>query len=191
MKAILDRLMTVPLWQKALAVVLIIACMVGAFYFLVYEKKKVEIEQLNSQIDELVKEINKAKEMSEKLEQFRKEHFLLTKKLKLTLAILPNQEEMDRLIITTEGLATQSGLQIDEFTPSPVVPRGFYGETPIKISVLGGYHDLGYFFEKVANESRIINIKNINMNATKDRKGKPAIAATFIASAFWFQESGV
>ncbi|MFC1852601.1 type 4a pilus biogenesis protein PilO [candidate division CSSED10-310 bacterium] len=192
MKALIDRLMTVPLWQKALGVGVIVVVMVGAFYFMIYTEKVEEIERLNGKIEELVKKINKAKEMSEKLEQFRKEHFLLKRRLDLTIGILPNKEEMDRLIIATEGLATQSGLQVLAFNPKPPRSKGFYGETPIDIQVIGGYHDLGYFFEKIANESRIINISGINMNVIglKGQK-RSAIKAKFTATAFWFQESNV
>lgn len=190
MKVLIDRLMTIPLWQKAVAVAVIIVVMIAAFYFLVYEEKVAEIARLDTEIEGLVKEINKAKEMSEKLEQFRKEHFLLKEKLKLTVSILPNAEQMDRLIITTEGLATQSGLQILSFKPSPPVGKDFYGETNILIKVIGGYHDLGYFFEKIANESRILNIKNIKMKELK-LKTKNAIQAEFVATAFYFQEAKV
>lgn len=192
MKALLDRLITVPLWQKGIAVIVIIAIMTAAFYFMVNTKKVEEIAQLDSQIDVLVQKINKAKEMSEKLEQFRKEHFLLKKKLRLTVSVLPNKENMDRLIISAEGLATQSGLQIYTFNPRPPQSKGFYGETPINIQVIGGYHDLGYFFEKIANESRIINISNIKMRSVLvGRKKRMAVRANFIATAFWFQASNI
>ncbi|MBN2382007.1 type 4a pilus biogenesis protein PilO [bacterium] len=190
MKAIIDRLMTIPFWQKALGVGVIIVLMVGLFYFMVYTEKVAEINNMNNKIEELVKKISKAKEMSEKLEQFRKEHFLLSRRLGLTIAILPNQEEMDRLVITTEGLATQSGLQILTFEPKAPQPKDFYGETQIKIEVVGSYHDLGYFFEKIANESRIINISEIEMKTVSIKKvDKQAIRAKFVASAFYFMES--
>jgi len=184
--------MTVPLWQKALGVGVVLALMVGLFYFFVYTDKVQEIDSLNAKIEKLVKEINKAKEMSEKLDQFRKEHYLLTRKLKLTLDILPNQEEMDRLVITTEGLATQSGLQILTFSPKAPQSKGFYGETQVTIEVLGSYHDLGYFFEKIANETRIINISDISMKSVSIKKrNRQAIRAKFIASAFYFVQSKV
>jgi type IV pilus assembly protein PilO len=34
--------------------------------------------------------------------------------------------------------------------------------------VIGGYHDLAIFFDKVARLSRIVNIKNISMGPGKD-----------------------
>jgi type IV pilus assembly protein PilO len=36
------------------------------------------------------------------------------------------------------------------------------------MQVVGGYHDLAIFFDKVARLSRIVNIKNISMGRVKD-----------------------
>jgi type IV pilus assembly protein PilO len=43
------------------------------------------------------------------------------------------------------------------------VRKEFYAEIPVAMNVVGGYHDLAVFFDKVARLSRIVNIKNISM----------------------------
>ena len=51
----------------------------------------------------------------------------------------------------------------DLFEPKKEIQKEFYEEIPVAINVNGGYHDVGAFFDRIANLSRIVNIKDIRM----------------------------
>ena len=51
-------------------------------------------------------------------------------------------------------------------------PEPFYEEIPVGVSVMGTFQNIVYFFEKVANLPRIVNISDITMGDRKDVKGR-------------------
>jgi type IV pilus assembly protein PilO len=54
----------------------------------------------------------------------------------------------------------------------------FYEEIPVTVTVVGSFQNIVYFFEKVANLPRIINISDISMSDRKDVKGRGYIINT-------------
>jgi type IV pilus assembly protein PilO len=44
----------------------------------------------------------------------------------------------------------------------------FYAETPIKVKVTGGYHDIAAFVSDVSKLSRIVTLQDIAMEPAKD-----------------------
>jgi type IV pilus assembly protein PilO len=54
----------------------------------------------------------------------------------------------------------------------------FYEEIPVKMTVVGRFHNTVQFFEKMANLPRIVNIEDIVMEESKDAKGKGRILST-------------
>ncbi|PIQ45068.1 MAG: pilus assembly protein PilO, partial [Deltaproteobacteria bacterium CG12_big_fil_rev_8_21_14_0_65_43_10] len=44
------------------------------------------------------------------------------------------------------------------FKPMPEVKRDFYAEIPVDIKVLGKFHDIVAFFNRVSKLTRIVNI---------------------------------
>jgi len=51
-------------------------------------------------------------------------------------------------------------------------PEPFYEEIPVKVTVMGNFQNIVYFFEKVAKLPRIVNISDISMGDRKDVKGR-------------------
>ena len=99
--------------------------------------------------------------------------------------ILGNRPNVDQLVRNMENLATQCGLKVERFQPIPERTHGFYGEIPINLSMFGGYHELGYFFDKVANEQRIMNVYDLQIRGIF-RLGGPSISASCVLTAFWY-----
>jgi type IV pilus assembly protein PilO len=67
------------------------------------------------------------------------------------------------------SLAQESGLEISLFKPAPEQAKGFYADIPVSMEVKGNYHDIGYFFDKVAKLDRIVNIENISMKLSRTK----------------------
>jgi type IV pilus assembly protein PilO len=62
-------------------------------------------------------------------------------------------------------------------SPEPK-PEPFYEEIPVKVTVIGNFQNIVYFFEKVAKLPRIVNISDISMGDRKDVKGKGYVVNT-------------
>jgi type IV pilus assembly protein PilO len=66
----------------------------------------------------------------------------------------------------------------------------FYEEIPVKVTVIGGFHSIVGFFEKVAKLPRIINIEDISMSIGKEEKGraKHYVSTSCVIKTYMFLE---
>ena len=81
-----------------------------------------------------------------------------------------------------QGLATQSNLSIQRFTPQPPKQQPLYAELPFKLQAEGTYHDLGLFLDRISKFHRIINVSEIvdqgEAAAGADRTDRRGVVAT-------------
>ncbi len=57
-------------------------------------------------------------------------------------------------------------------------PEKFYEEIPVKMTVVGRFHNTVLFFDKVARLPRIVTVDEISMEEARDSKGKGRILST-------------
>ncbi len=68
-------------------------------------------------------------------------------------------------------------------------PEKFYKEIPVKVGVVGRFHNVVLFFEKMAVMPRIVNIEGFVMEESKDAKGKGRILNTAcVIKTYMFSE---
>ena len=76
---------------------------------------------------------------------------------------LPGETEIPSLIVDISQTGLSAGLQEKLFQPQPEVPKDFYAEKPITISLSGGYHEIANFVSGVAALPRIVTLHDINI----------------------------
>ena len=76
---------------------------------------------------------------------------------------LPGETEIPSLIVDISQTGLAAGLQEKLFQPQPEVPKDFYAEKPITISLSGGYHEIANFVSGVAALPRIVTLHDINI----------------------------
>jgi type IV pilus assembly protein PilO len=76
---------------------------------------------------------------------------------------LPGETEIPSLIVDISQTGLAAGLQEKLFQPQPEIPREFYAEKPITISLSGGYHEIANFVSGVAALPRIVTLHDINI----------------------------
>ena len=81
---------------------------------------------------------------------------------------LPGRTEIPSLIVDISQTGLAAGLQEKLFQPQPEIPRDFYAEKPITISLSGGYHEIANFVSGVAALPRIVTLHDINMSTDND-----------------------
>jgi len=82
---------------------------------------------------------------------------------------LPGETEIPSLIVDISQTGLAAGLQEKLFQPQPEIPKDFYAEKPITISLSGGYHEIANFVSGVAALPRIVTLHDINI--TPDNPG--------------------
>jgi len=101
------------------------------------------------------------------LEAYKKQLADIEQAFGALLKQLPNKQEMDALI-TDVNQAGLGRLQFDLFKPEAETASEFYAETPIRVKVTGGYHDIAAFVSDVSKLSRIVTLQDIAMEPAKD-----------------------
>jgi type IV pilus assembly protein PilO len=76
---------------------------------------------------------------------------------------LPGETEIPSLIVDISQTGLAAGLQEKLFRPQPEVPKDFYAEKPITISLSGGYHEIANFVSGIAALPRIVTLHDITI----------------------------
>lgn len=74
------------------------------------------------------------------------------------LKSLPTSNETPGLLDDITSIGTSAGLSFKLLQWQPEIKKGFYLELPIKIEVVGKYHDFGQFVTKIARLPRIVTL---------------------------------
>ena len=56
------------------------------------------------------------------------------------------------------------------------------------MQVVGNYHQLGLFYDRISKYARIINVEDVRINPNMDRKVKATIRADFVAKTYIYKE---
>ena len=98
MDKFLDQFAEFPAKYKYLILFTIVAVAIGLFYWLVVMDKHEEIEKLESKLQELQVEVDKAKRIAAKYDEFKEELRRVELELKEALKKLPEGKEIPNLL---------------------------------------------------------------------------------------------
>jgi len=183
----LERL---PFWGQVV-VMLILAAMVVALGYYVFPNLKeyrAQTQTLRTRYDEMQAQIREGQAIEQKLPEFEREIASLQRKLGDIQQILPTGPETGDLLRWIKNLADQSSLDLKSFGPGAMKPVEFYKEFPIDMNVVGRYHDLGIFLDRVSKYQRIINVDNLRMGSNVGG-GDKTIRASFTATTFVYDDT--
>ena len=103
--------------------------------------------------------------------------------------MLPEEKDVADILRRIQGLATQSNLSIQRFTPQATVQQALYQEIPYRLQAEGTYHNLGLFFDRISKFPRIISVSEISVRAKTPAEPNATIIAECVATTFVLQEA--
>lgn len=161
------RLGTAPiLLRVGLVVLAVIAVIAAVSWFLIIPKfdelEVVERKELTLR-NKFDSEQAKAANRSAYVEQLEE----MKKTFNVMLRQLPNKTDIESLLVDLSQTSVASGLDVKYFKPETEVPKEFYAEYPIKISVTGQYHEFGQFISGLAALPRIVTLSNIDISEVR------------------------
>lgn len=179
-----------PWYGQIAAFVVVSVGAVAGFWQYYASEARTEIELRRSRLNILRADIDRGVRTARQLPDFQGQVADLERRLESLRAILPEQKDVADILRRVQGLATQSNLTIQRFTPQAPKQQPLYQELPFKIVVEGRYHDLGAFFDRVGKFPRIINVGQMSIKAkpNADANG-PTIVAECTATTFVMQEA--
>jgi len=179
-----------PFWGQVTLVIVLCSAVVCVAYWAYPDFSQMKQQNIadGKRLEDLQTDIRRGAAIEAKLPEFEKEIANLQKKLEDLLQILPTEPETGELLKWVKNLTDQSNLDLQRFDPGALRPVEFYREFPINMDVVGDYHDLGVFFDRISKYSRIINVDNVQIAA--NASGKGSIHSTFTATTFVYDDKG-
>ena len=159
--------------QKAKVVFCIVLALfiVVMGYLLVFRGQQEELASLERKESELRTDFEKEQGRAVNLEPLKQQLAQMEQVLQQMLRQLPSKTEMPDLIIDVSQTALSSGLNNELFQPGVEVPREFYAEKPIKLRMVGSYHQFGAFVSGVASLPRVVILTMHDINLKPHERG--------------------
>ena len=161
--------MAIDLNSKPWYVAAIVGVVLGIAMFVVmniyiFKDIRSQIERLETNIDELEREIEKGRAAKADLPRLEEDIRNYEIELERLRKILPTKRETDNLIKRAKQLTERGRFRLTRFTPGAFEDRDFFIEWPIRVGLDGTYHELGLFFDRLSRFSRIINFTELTVN---------------------------
>lgn len=176
-------LSNLPWYSQIGAFVVVCGAAVWGFHNYYANDALAEIESQRSRLAGLQAEIVRGQNTARQLPQFRAQIADLERKLDELKMILPDQKDAQDILRRVHTLAVQSNLDIRSFTPKTSTKKQLHEEWPIEMQVVGTYHDLGFFLDRIARFPRIINVGDVQIR-TREPQTTQTITARYTAMTF-------
>lgn len=150
----------IPQSQKIIIAVIIVLGLALVWYFSYFQTLYSKAKQLNSEITQL-------DEFEKRLPLEIKKYADISKKLQKYKEMLPDKEEIPKLLIDIHSTIAKAGVAMTKFSPESVSSQNqntTYTTTPIQISVTGTYNQIGNTFEAISNMQRLVKIVDFSIS---------------------------
>jgi type IV pilus assembly protein PilO len=182
----LDALESIPVRQKAAALIIIMLAIGAGFYVYIAQPRLEVIEELERQVSKLDAEIQSNTVKVKHLDELIAANQQLELELARKKERLPPADEAVMMLKQLSDLAIRLGLDIKLWKPGAQVedPSKLFLRLPVSVEVAGSYHTAALFFDRIRNLPRIMNVSDLKMGATKTEKDRVVIQTFFELTAF-------
>src|SRR5450432_940998 len=98
--------------------------------------------------------------------------------------VLPVDTEYPAFLSAVQTVANVSGISLTAWSPQAEVTEQFYARVPMKVTLVGRYHQVAKFFYGVGQLDRIINMENISLTEPKLQGDDVVVKTEALATAF-------
>jgi len=152
-----------PTALKTLLVALILIAILFLGYFLKVQDIRQQTQRAAQQESQLLQQYQSKAFLAANLDAYRQQMVELDKTFGALLKQLPKDTEVPGLLEDITEVAYGSGLSMKSISLEPEKVSEFYVELPIRIDVIGDYHDFGSFVSGVASLPRIVTLHDYSI----------------------------
>lgn len=149
-----------------MAIVIVIS---GVYWYFFWSPNNQKLTNLERSLQNKQKRLAELETIQKDLPKFEQEFERLNKEFQIASLKLPKEEEIPSLINSIYSDISAAGLEPQVFAPKARRPKDIYAEIPIEMEVVGTYHELASFFDRISRLPRIVNVQDLNLSR---RKGK-------------------
>jgi len=156
-----------PRQRAALLILFVSLAGMYGFWEYWYTPRKVEIERLESRLEQLEDQNRRARVLATRgVEELQERLAVFDRHLRQLETFIPRNEEVPRLLESMALEARRNNLgDLASINPEPSQPGPYYTRTSYEVSVIGPYHEVGRFLTAVASLPRIITPVDLEMSA--------------------------
>ena len=180
-----------PWYGQVGAFVLVSAGSVFGFWKFYVTEMEADIATRQTRLVAMRQDVARGVATARRLPEFQSQVTELEARLESLRAVLPEQKDVADILRRVQGLATQSNLSIQRFTPQPPKQEALYASLPFKLTAEGSYHDLGLFLDRIGKFHRIINVSDIVIKARTQPEPNVSVVAELVATTFVLQEKPI
>lgn len=166
-----------PLLFRAIAIgIIFVLVAVGGTYYFVWRNKIPQLEQVQRQELDLRATFESRQRLAANLDAYKDQLEEVERTFGAMLRQLPGETEVPSLLIDISQTGLAAGLEERLFQPMSEVTREAYSELPIKMQLVGTYHELGNFVSGVVALPRIVTLHDVVLKPEQsgDRNAAPS-----------------
>jgi type IV pilus assembly protein PilO len=138
-------------------------CATAAWYTLVWTEDRPTLQKAEATELDLRKQFETKQQRAANLDAYKGQLSEMERTFGAMLRQLPGKTEVPNLLVDISQTGLSAGLQEKLFQPAGEQVKGFYAELPIRIRLVGSYHQFGSFVSGIAALPRIVTLHNIEI----------------------------
>jgi len=163
---------------------------IGAFYMYVWSPTSEQATTLRDEIITIQLENQRTRQVAAQLTDLEAEVGEMESQLATLSNILPEEQQTDELLRRLQAAAVDSNLELRSTSYPAFVMHDFYAEMPIELDLVGTFHDLAMFFDRISKFGRIVTVGQVSINALAEGSSD-TIQAQCTAATFFFLPDAV
>lgn len=154
-------------------IVVVAAILIGGYFYIIKDKRE-QLETAQRVEQDLQRDFQKKQQQAANLDAYVAQLAEMEEMLESMLRKLPSKTEMPELLMDISQTALGAGIDNELFEPQTEVMRNFYVEQPIKVRMVGSYHQFGNFVGSVASLSRVVilTMRDISLQPVDGARGR-------------------
>ena len=179
-------------WYLQIIIVLVVCGgLFGGVWYFFMSPIQVTIVDQKKKLGDISGKVEKSRKLKATYVQFKKESDALEAQLNELKMVLPQDRETDQILRRVQASAALSGLKINSGVQKPAIDHDVFTEWPLEMEVVGTYHNLGAFLQRIRQLDRIVNVSKLKIE-TRASEGEASytgsIGANYEASTFVYRE---
>lgn len=161
-----DRMGVWPLPVKGFFALLIISVILGIGYYFIIMPAQDNLQRVQAEESRLMRDYESKAFQVANLEEYRTQLVEMRRSFEQVLRQLPNDTEIPDLLVDITDTAEFSGLQVNELSIGSPNPKELFIEQPLRLEVVGGYHEIGSFVSGISALPRIVTLHDYALEPT-------------------------
>ena len=176
-----------PVRAFFIGVIFLVVAAVG-WYLFVWNDDRPVLQKAQADEMDLRAQFESKQQRAVNLDAYRAQLAEMERSFGAMLRQLPGKTEVPNLLVDISQTGLAAGLQEKLFQPGSEKSNGFYAELPIKIRLVGSYHDFGNFVSGIAALPRIVTLHDIQITPVDAKGGYDDLVMDVTAKTYRYIE---